>query len=146
MSLVADHIDGPRTTADPSVDLSDLFAFTNPADPTRTVLIADVFSFAGEAALFSNVVSHNIAVRPVRMAGTGNAASFKSEEPEVRFTFRFGVFSPNKSGERQAQVGTCKLPGGCTLSVLVGDERGTSTQDGAIHVFAKLRSDPFFVG
>ena len=143
---MSDHIDGPRTTADPSIDLSDLFAFTNPADPTRTVLIADVFPFAGETALFSNVVSHNIVVRPVRMAGSGDAASFKAEGPEVRFTFQFEVLTPTTNGERSVQVGTCKLPDGSTLPVLVGDERGTLTPDGAIHVFAGLRSDPFFIG
>ena len=106
------------------------------------MLIADVFPFAGETALFSNVVSHNIAVRPVRMAGSGNAASFKAEGPEVRFTCQFEVLTPSTNGERQAQLGTCKLPDGSTLPVLVGDERGTLAPDGAIHVFAGLRSDP----
>ena len=110
------------------------------------MLIADVFPFAGETALFSNVVSHNIAVRPVRMAGSGNAGSFKAEGPEVRFTYQFEVLTPSANGERQAQLGTCKLPDGSTLPVLVGDERGTLTPDGAIHVFAGLRPDPFFIG
>ena len=45
---MSDHIDGPRTTVDPSIDLTDLFAFTNPSDPKRLVLIADAFPFAGE--------------------------------------------------------------------------------------------------
>jgi geranylgeranyl diphosphate synthase type I len=37
---MSDHIDGPRQTADPVSDLTDLFAFTSPTDPKRTVLIA----------------------------------------------------------------------------------------------------------
>ena len=143
---MSDHIDGPRTTADPSVDLTDLFAFTSPSDPRRTVLVADVFPFAGETALFSNVVTHNIAVRPVRIAGTGDAASFKADDRESRFTFRFEVLAHNPSGARQAQTGTCKLPDGSSLPVVVGDEGGSSTPDGSVRVFAGLRSDPFFIG
>ncbi len=40
---MADHIDGPRSIGDPSIDLTDLFAFTSPENPDRFVLALDVF-------------------------------------------------------------------------------------------------------
>jgi hypothetical protein len=121
---MSDHIDGPRTTADPAIDLTDLFAFTSPADSRRTVFIACAFPFAGETALFSNAANYNIVARRVRVAGLGDAASFKVDGPEIRYTFQFEVLKPGPKGERQPQAGICKLPDGRTLPVVVGDEQG----------------------
>ena len=44
---MSDHVDGPRTTADPAIDLTDLYAFVSPENPKRMVLIANVFPGAG---------------------------------------------------------------------------------------------------
>jgi hypothetical protein len=101
---MSDHVDGPRTAADPTIDLTDLFAFTKPTDHRRTVLIANVFPFAGETALFSNAVNYSIVMRPVRVAGTGDAASFKTAGAEIRFTFQFEVLKPRPNGERPRRL------------------------------------------
>jgi hypothetical protein len=144
-ALVSDHIDGPRTTADPSIDLSDLFVFTSPSDPRRLVLVADVFPAAGETALSSNVASHNIVLRRIRVAGVGDATSFVPEGPEMRFTFQFETLTPTPSGGRGAQKGVCKLPDCKTLQIAVGDEQGASSGDGGVRAFVGLRSDPFYI-
>jgi Domain of unknown function (DUF4331) len=60
---MSDHIDGPRPIDDPSIDLSDLFAFIMPTDPSRTVFATDVFPSAATSAMFSNVVNRAVAVR-----------------------------------------------------------------------------------
>lgn len=143
---MADHIDGPRTTADPSIDVTDLFAFTSPVNSARTVMIANVFPFAGETALFSNAADHCIVLRRVRVAGTGGDASFQAYGPELRFTFRFDVLKPAPNGGHQHQTGTCTLPDGRSLPLVVGDEAGSVTPDGAARVFVGRRSDPFFIG
>ena len=39
---------------DPRLDLTDLFAFTSPENPSRTVLAANVFPTCGADAIFSN--------------------------------------------------------------------------------------------
>ena len=141
---MSDHVDGPRSIADPSADLSDLFAFTSPADPARTVLAACVFPSAGENAIFSNVIDHSIMVRRVTITGTGNAAGFKPADEEIRFSVRFDVLKRDAKG-KPIQHGTCTLPGGRTLQVIVNDEKGAATPDGDVRVFAGLRSDPFFL-
>jgi hypothetical protein len=48
---MSDHIDGPRSIGDPSADITDLFAFTSPEKPARTVLSGYVFTPAGENAM-----------------------------------------------------------------------------------------------
>jgi len=142
---MSDHVDGPRSIGDPAADLSDLFAFSSPENPERTVLGLFVFPFAGTSALFSNVVDHSFVVRRARVAGRGNAARFTTSGKEYRFSCRFDVLGPASQGGSQAQRGTCTLPDGQTLSLIVNDVQGASTPDGVYRVFAGLRSDPFYL-
>jgi hypothetical protein len=141
---MSDHVDGPRSIGEPPADITDLFAFTSPQDPARTVLAMCVFPSAGESAVFSNVIDHAIAVRRVSVTGIGNAAKFRPADEEFRFTFRFEVLDRDAAG-KVVQLGTCTLPGGRTLSLTINNEKGTSTPEGDVRVFAGLRSDPFYL-
>jgi hypothetical protein len=141
---MSDHVDGPRSIGDPSADITDLFAFTSPENPARTVLAMCVFPSAGEDAMFSNVIDYAIAVRRVTVAGVGNAASFQPADEEIRFSFRFEVLRRDAAGNViQRGVGT--VPDGRKLSVTVNEEKGASTPEGDFRVFAGLRSDPFYL-
>jgi hypothetical protein len=143
---MSDHIDGPRSIGDPVADITDLFAFTSPEHPARTVVALNVFPGAGAEAIFSNALKHSIAIRRVAVAGTGDAAKFQAADSELaRFSFRFGVLERGAAGGQPVQRGTCTLPDGRTLSVVVNDERGAATPDGVFRVFAGLRSDPFYL-
>jgi len=142
---MADHIDGPRSIGDPSIDLTDLFAFTSPENPGRTVLAADVFPSAGASAMFSNVVNHSIVVRRVTVTGLGDAAAFKSSDEEYRFSLRFDGLEPTPDGAKPVQRGTCIFPDGQGLRLVVNDEKGSATPDGVFRVYAGLRSDPFYL-
>jgi hypothetical protein len=142
---MSDHIDGPRAIGDPSIDLTDLFAFTSPEDSSRMVLAANVFPSAGSDAMFSNVANHSLVVRRATVAGLGNAAMFKTGNQEFRFSFRFDTLEPGSDGAKPVQRGTCTLPDGQTLRLVVNDVKGASTPDKAFRVFAGLRSDPFYL-
>src|SRR5258705_5410302 len=141
---MSDHVDGPRSIGDPAADISDLFAFTSPENSARTVLAMCVFPSAGESAVFSNVIDHAIVVRRVTVAGVGNAAKFQPAGDEIRFTFQFETLDRDAAGN-VIQRGICTLPGGRELSLTVNDEKGASTPEGDIRVFAGLRSDPFYL-
>jgi hypothetical protein len=141
---MSDHVDGPRSIGDPSADITDLFALTSPQDPARTVLAVNVFPSAGENAMFSNVINYSIAVRRVTVAGVGNAAKFQPADDEIRFSFRFEPLKRDAAGN-VIQRGVCTLPGGRELWLTVGDEKGASTPEGDVRVFAGLRSDPFYL-
>jgi len=140
---MSDHIDGPRQIGDPAGDLTDLFAFTSPENAGHTVLAANVFPSAGASAMFSNAVNHSFVVRRATVAGLGDAARFKTGDEEYRFSCRFGALEPGPAG-KAVQRGTCTLPDGQVLQLVVNDEKGASTPDGVFRVFAGLRSDPFF--
>jgi hypothetical protein len=141
---MSDHVDGPRSIGEPAADLTDLFAFTSPENPAHTVLAACVFPSAGESAMFSNAIEYSIVVRRVTVAGIGNAAKFESADPEMRFSFRFASLKRDAAGSA-IQRGVCTLPGGRELSVTVNDERGASTPQADVRVYAGLRSDPFYL-
>jgi hypothetical protein len=141
---MSDHVDGPRSIGDPAADISDLFAFTSPENPARTVLAMCVFPSAGEDAIFSNAVDHSMVVRRATVAGVGNAAKFQAADDEIRFSVRFGVLQRDAAGNMR-QTGVCTLPGGRTLSLVLNDEKGASTPEGDVRVFAGLRSDPFYL-
>jgi len=142
---MSDHVDGPRSIGDPSIDLSDLFAFTSPANVGHTVLAANVFPSAGVSAMFSNVVDHSIVVRRMTVAGFGEAAKFKPDDKEFRFNCRFTALERGSDGGSPIQRGSFTFPGGQELTCVVNDEKGASTPDGVFHVFVGLRSDPFYL-
>src|SRR5215510_11575634 len=123
---MSDHVDGPRSIGDPPADLTDLFAFTSPENPGRTVLAMCVFPYAGENAIFSNVIDYSIAVRRMIVAGIGNAAKFQPVDDEIRFSFRFETLKRDAAGEA-IQRGVCKLPDGRELPFTVNDEAGASS-------------------
>jgi len=141
---MSDHVDGPRSIGEPAADLTDLFAFTSPENPARTVLAMCVFPSAGEDAMFSNVIDHAIVVRRVSVTGIGNAAKFQPGDDEIRFSFRFEILTRGNEG-RPIQRGVCMLPDGRKLSLTVNDEKGASPPEGDVRVFAGLRSDPFYL-
>ena len=141
---MSDHVDGPRSIGDPAADISDLFAFTSPENPARTVLALCVFPSAGESAIFSNVIDHEIVVRRVTVGGVGDAPRYQPADEEIRFSVRFDALQHDTAGN-VIQRGICTLPGGSRLSLTVNDENGASTPDGDFRVFAGLRSDPFYL-
>ena len=97
---MSDHIDGPRQIGDPSADLTDLFAFTSPENPARTVLAANVFPTCGVDAIFSNAINHSIVVRRAKVAGIGDATKFETSDPEIRFSFRFDALERGAADQK----------------------------------------------
>jgi len=141
---MSDHVDGPRSVGEPAADVTDLFAFTSPQNPAHTVLAMCVFPSAGESAIFSNVIDHSIVVRRVSVLAVGNAAKFRPADDEIRFNFRFDTLTRDSAGI-VIQRGVCTLPDGRELPFTVNDEKGGSTPESDVRVFAGLRSDPFYL-
>ena len=142
---MSDHIDGPRQIGDPSADITDLFAFTSPENPARTVLAANVFPTCGIDAIFSNAIDHAIVVRRVTVAGLGRRHQIRDQRSRDPLQLSVRRARTQRGRQKPIQRGTCTLPGGQTLRFVVNDEKGASTPDGTFRVFAGLRSDPFIL-
>lgn len=143
---MSDHVDGPRSMADPSIDLTDIFAFTSPENPGNTVVVVNLFPGAGQTAWFSNAAYYSAKLKRVRIDGMGKDAAFSTVGDEICFRFKFNRLVRSPVDGSVAQDGVCLLPDGTSLDVQVGDQRGSSARDGNIRVYAGLRSDPFFIG
>ncbi len=140
---MSDHGAGPRSIANPEIDITDVFAFPSPERPGHLVLVMNIFPFKEIEAsrlLFSDALDYRIRVRPIRVASTGPSAAFTVGEEERAFSFIFEV--PQATGDSLVQTGTCHGPAG-KISVRVGDEAGAHSE--GLHIFAGCRLDPFFI-
>lgn len=143
---MSDHVDGPRSMADPSIDLTDIFAFTSPENSANTVVVVNVFPGAGQTAWFSNVAYYSAKLKRVQIAGLRENAALSTVGDEVCFKFKFDGLERSQKDGSLTQIGVCILPDSSRLKVQVGDVRGASSRDGKVRVYAGLRSDPFFIG
>ena len=126
----SDHLDGPRVTADPQADITDVFAFTSPESPSRVVLAMTVSPYASSSSKFSSQVDY---VFRVRLVTAPNPLTIDATARDVTCSFDDGA--PQKV--------TCSAPGGLQAQATVGDVTG-GTGAGGMRVFAGLRSDPAF--
>jgi hypothetical protein len=138
---VADHFSGPRATADPASDITDVFAFPSPERPGRLVLVLDVFPAAAPTALFSDALRYRFRLRPVTATAARGAPAFLPAADEYLFDVTFAVPSPD--GGSPVQAGRCTTPSGAEVSFRVGEENPTETH--GLRIFAGPRLDPFFV-
>src|SRR5947208_813012 len=125
---MSDHLSGYRALADPTIDLTDLYAFPSPSRPGHLVLVMNVFPEAHPSAHFSDQASYRFRLRPVSIA----LRHFDVGPEEFAFTCTFAT-----------DDGTCVLPNGAAVSFRQ-NEVTVSDPDG-VRIFAGLRLDPFFM-
>ncbi|HLK37795.1 MAG TPA: DUF4331 family protein [Polyangiaceae bacterium] len=131
----SDHLDGPRATSDPQADITDVFAFTSPENPSHVALAMTVVPFAGSSTAFSSNVDY---VFRVRRAYATQPPAFDEEPLDVVCDF------DGAPGGSPTQV-KCTFPDGSTSMAAVGDTTGGGNSQSRARVFAGLRSDPAFV-
>jgi len=122
----ADHADGPAAKADPSADITDVFAWMS-ADATHIYLAMDLVRNATTASKFSDGVQyvfHTIS----RPSFGGTAAA----EVDIICTF-------TPAQQIQCWAGPQEYVTGNANNV-----NGIASADGKLKVFAGLRDDPFF--
>ena len=134
---MSDHLSGPRAVADPTIDITDFYAFPSPSRPGVLVLVMGVFSFARPGALFSDAANYRFRVRPVSIPASGPGARFAVGTDEYAITCTFAA-----PGDQAEQEGACTLPDGASVAFRVNDEEGG--QGHGARVFAGLRMDPNF--
>ena len=129
---MSDHFSGPAAITDPSVDITDFYAFPSPERPGNLVLVLDLLPMAAPQARFSDAVTHRFRLRPVTGQGgrlTPGAAEYTAE---VTFT---------DVTTDAVQHGRLATSDGRTAAFVVG----TPLEPDGLRVFAGLVSDPFFM-
>ena len=141
----ADHRDSPTAIIDPSADLADVYAFTDPNIPGNVVLAMTVnpFQAPGNNQFFSPDVLYQFKI--------SNNGKTVDEDLVIQFTFTkagddqtvtmVGPVKPKKAGATSsildAAKGGIKVSGLANGTVIPDDSNG-------IQLFAGLRDDPFF--
>src|SRR5450432_3000004 len=121
----ADHKDGPAATADPSADITDVYAWMS-SDKTKVNLVMDVYPNAPAAAMFSDQVLYAFHLN--------SAATFGGTATETKIICGFDT----------AQKITCWVGGTETVTGDASATTGIMSASGKTKVFAGLRDDPFF--
>lgn len=122
----ADHVDGPAASADPSADITDVFAWMS-ADAQKVYLVMDLVRNATTESKFSDSVQY--------VFHTTSRASFGAPaSPEAKVICTFDA-----AQRIQCWVGEDDYVAGDASST-----SGITSTDGKMRVFAGLRDDPFF--
>jgi hypothetical protein len=129
---MSDHFSGPAVMGDPSVDITDFYAFPSPERRGNLVLIMDVFPMATSQSFFSDVLTHRFRLRPLTRSG----GSVTPGTAEYTIDVTFGAVPEGTSVQKGKIVTSDGRWAG-----FVGEP---IEQDG-MRVFAGLVSDPFFM-
>jgi hypothetical protein len=128
----SDHLDGPRVTADPPADITDVFAFTSPENAANVVLAMAVAPYASATTRFSSLVDYAFRVRRVTAP-----VPLTIDSTSLDVTCRFDDSTPQEM--------TCAAPAGLSVRATVGDTSSADADpESAMRGFAGLRSDPAF--
>ena len=121
---MSDHVDGPRSIGEPAADVTDLFAFTSPENPARTVLAMCVFP---------------VGRRKCGLLERDRSRDRRSPRDRCRRRRRREISARERGNPLQLPVrgpasamlpghviqrGVCRLPDGRELSLTVNDEKG----------------------
>jgi Domain of unknown function (DUF4331) len=130
---MSDHFSGPAVMGDPSVDITDFYAFPSPERPGNLVVIMNVFPMATSKSFFSDVVTYRFRLRPLTRFG-GSITHGKAE-------YTIGITFNGVPEAGSVQKGNVATSDGREASFVVSEPL---EQDG-MRVFAGLVSDPFFM-
>lgn len=145
-SRASDHIDGIKTAVDIAADLTDLFTFTSPTDPSKLVMIMNVHGLANTRSRFSDAVEYRFRIRPIDDKKSMKPSADPAREATVSCTFAGGTLLVDP-----VQHATCKLNAGAASQTVTFDTRsdkyaaGGHGQKDGLKVFAGVRSDPWFL-
>ena len=140
----ADHGDAPLSASDQGADLNDIYAFLDPNDNSRVVLILTAHGFIVPNEMVNfGIFDENVRFR-LELEFTGDA------RPDRFLDVRF---SPKNQSATQPQTATISLPNGVTITapstvpnLSPNSPAPVITEDSAtgVRFFAGVTDDPFF--
>ena len=126
LTRAADHADGPLASADPSADITDVFAWMS-SDASKVYLVMDLVRNATTASRFSDQTQYVFHTQSSSAFGQSGASPVNV----------ICVFDA-------AQKIQCWAGDGSYVTGDASAASGITSSDGKLRVFAGLRNDPFF--
>jgi len=123
-ALAADHVDSPAAIAEPTADITDVYAWMT-HDAEMLNVVVNVAPFAGNAAEFSTATQYAVHI--------GSSMAYGEESMEHTLVCQF--YAADKI---ECWLGDTYVEGNPS------DAEGIMSEDGGLRVFAGLRDDPFF--
>ena len=130
---MSDHFSGPAVIGDPSVDITDFYAFVSPERAGNLVLIMNLFPLATPQSLFSDIVTCRFRLRPLTLSG--GSITHGTVEHTIDVTF------DDVPDGTSVQKGKVVTSDGHEAKFAVGER----VEIDGMRVFAGLASDPFFM-
>jgi hypothetical protein len=122
--FAADHIDAPGAAAEPTADITDVFAWMN-TDADKLNLVMNVHHMAGETATFSEAVVYVLHVN--------SSSAYLEPQTETNVVCQFYT-----ADAIECWAGDEYVTGDPS------DTDGLTSASGKLRVFAGRRDDPFF--
>lgn len=123
--MAADHIDAPGATAEPTADITDLYAWMSP-NAANLNLVLDVFPLAGANAAFTTDV--------VYVFHLNSSGAYGDPQTETTITCQF-----------YTETNIECWGGGQYVEGDASNVMGITSAEGGIRVFAGKRNDPFYM-
>ncbi len=156
--IAADHRDSPAPNGVQQGDLTDVFAYVSPTDPSKVVLVLPVNPFMNPNELqdyefgTSDLLLYQMKIDNVGDARTHKVFQvlFSGHERDQTYTVRYG--NPNQQGTQNTALSSSSaICGGKVYQLLPNspanqDEQATQAAihtQGAVRCFAGFRDDPF---
>ena len=130
---MSDHFSGPAVIGDPSVDITDFYAFVSPERAGNLVVIMNLFPLATPQSLFSDIVTCRFRLRPLTLSG--GSITHGTVEHTIDVTF------DDVPDGTSVQNGKVVTSDGHEAKFAVGER----VEIDGMRVFAGLASDPFFM-
>ncbi|MBV9719368.1 MAG: DUF4331 family protein [Candidatus Eremiobacteraeota bacterium] len=139
----SDHQDSPTVVANPLADITDVFAFPNPHDASKVVLVMDVRPLI-PAGMYGGIALDPSLLYQFKIANSGVSTGSFTENTVLQLTAdstgtgqKITLYGPGKPNE----VGTANTVIGKTGTFSFGK---VTTLKKGIKIFVGPRRDPFF--
>ena len=131
VARAADHRDGPATSADPTTDITDVYAWMT-GDGAKVNLVLDIQG--GPMGATKDTKFSNTALFVLHINSSAKALDGAAGEQLIICSFSADA----------AQKFQCWGPGGEYVTDVTGNTTGAVSASGKMKVFAGLRDDPFY--
>src|SRR3954462_9500022 len=119
---MSDHISGPRALAEPTADITDVYAFPSPEHAGHLVMVMNTMPFAQPSDVFSEGLVYRFRIRALTAAQEAARGLFAVAAEEVTVDCVFSV--PSIADDPRSQWGSCAVLSGGEVSFQVNDPQG----------------------